>query len=131
VFFSIERVYVKIWSYLIEPIEKDNQMPSITDFMKFDLRVAQIKEAKEHPDADRLYVLKIDLGDGDRQLVAGIRQSYTTEELIGKKIIVISNLDPATIRGERSEGMLLAASTEDGAVLLAPEKDAPIGSQVK
>lgn len=106
-------------------------MIPIEEFMKLELVVAQIKEAKEHPNADKLYVLKIDLGLEERQLVAGIRPSYTTEELIGKRIVVIQNLQPATIRGEESQGMLLAASGENGPVLLAPEKDVPLGSRVK
>ncbi|MCB9719783.1 MAG: methionine--tRNA ligase subunit beta [Candidatus Omnitrophica bacterium] len=106
-------------------------MATIQDFMNLELKVARIIEAKEHPNADRLFVLKIDLGSEERQLVAGIRSSYQAEELVGKKIIVIANLEPATIRGEESQGMLLAASGENGPVLLAPEKDVPLGSQVK
>ena len=96
-----------------------------------ELIVAQIKEAQEHPDADRLYVLKIDTGAEEKQLVAGIRSSYSIEELIGKKIIVINNLEPAVLRGQESQGMLLAASGENGPVLLVPEKDVPLGSRVK
>ncbi|MCA9395072.1 MAG: methionine--tRNA ligase subunit beta [Candidatus Omnitrophica bacterium] len=106
-------------------------MATIQDFMNLELKVARIIEAKEHPNADRLFVLKIDLGSEERQLVAGIRSSYQAEELVGKKIVVIANLEPATIRGEESQGMLLAASGENGPVLLAPEKDVPLGSQVK
>lgn len=106
-------------------------MATIQDFMNLELKIAQIKEAKEHPNADRLFVLKIDLGGEERQLVAGIRASYQAEELVGKKIVVIANLEPATIRGEESQGMLLAASGENGPVLLAPEKDVPLGSQVR
>ena len=106
-------------------------MATIQDFMNLELKVARIIEAKEHPNADRLFVLKIDLGSEERQLVAGISSSYQAEELVGKKIVVIANLEPATIRGEESQGMLLAASGENGPVLLAPEKDVPLGSQVK
>lgn len=106
-------------------------MATIQDFMNLELKIAQIKEAKDHPNADRLFVLKIDLGDEERQLVAGIRSAYQAEELVGKKIVVIANLEPATIRGEESQGMLLAASGEDGAILLSPEKDVPLGSRVK
>lgn len=106
-------------------------MATIQDFMNLELKIAEIKEAKEHPNADRLFVLKIDLGGEERQLVAGIRASYQADELVGKKIVVIANLEPATIRGEESQGMLLAASGENGPVLLAPEKDVPLGSQVR
>jgi len=105
---------------------------SIEDFFKFELVVAEVKEAQEHPDADRLFVLKVDLGEeAPRQLVAGIRSSYQAEELVGKKIVVIKNLQPATIRGVESQGMLLAASGEDGPVLVSPEKDAPVGARIK
>lgn len=107
-------------------------MATIEDFMKLEFKVALIKEAKDHPNADRLFVLKVDLGAGDeRQLVAGIRSSYTAEQLVGKQIIVIANLEPATLRGEESQGMLLAASDENGAVLLSPEKPVALGSRVK
>ncbi len=107
-------------------------MVSIQDFFQTKLMIGQIKEAEEHPDADRLYVIKVDLGEeAPRQLVAGIRASYTKEELIGKKVVVVSNLEPATIRGVESQGMILAASSEAGAVLLSPEKDVPVGSAVK
>lgn len=107
-------------------------MATIQDFMQLDLRVAQIKEAQEHPDADRLFVLKIDIGEAEpRQLVAGIRSGYTAEELVGKKIVVIANLEPATIRGQESQGMLLAAKDENGIAVLVPEKDVAVGSKVK
>ena len=106
-------------------------MVSIEDFQKIDLKVAQIKEAQEHPNADRLYVLKVDTGDGERQLVAGIRKSYSKEELIGKKVIIITNLEPATIRGVESQGMLLAASDENGISILTPQRDIALGSKVK
>ena len=96
-----------------------------------ELIVAQIIEAKEHPNADKLFVLKINTGTEEKQLVAGIRSSYSAEELIGKKIIVINNLEPAVIRGETSQGMLLAASGEKGPVLLAPECDVPVGVRVR
>lgn len=106
-------------------------MVTIQDFAKIELVVAQIKEAQEHPDADRLYVLKVDTGTEEKQLVAGIRSAYSAEELIGKKIVVINNLEPAVLRGQESQGMLLAASGEGGPVLLSPEKDVPVGARIK
>ncbi|MBZ0165444.1 MAG: methionine--tRNA ligase subunit beta [Candidatus Omnitrophica bacterium] len=106
-------------------------MATIQDFMNLELKIAEIKEAKDHPNADRLFVLKVDLGGEERQLVAGIRGAYQAEELVGKKIVVIANLEPATIRGEESQGMLLAASGENGPVLLTPEKAVALGSRVK
>jgi len=106
-------------------------MVNIEDFAQMELVVAEIKEAKEHPDADKLYVLKIDTGSGEKQLVAGIRSSYSVDELVGKKIVVINNLDPAVIRGQESQGMLLAATSEDGPILLSPDRDVPAGSRVR
>lgn len=76
------------------------------------LRVARIESVQEHPNADKLYILKVSLGDEKRQIVAGLRNSYKKEELEGKKIVMVCNLKPAVIRGEKSEGMLLAA--DDG-----------------
>ena len=106
-------------------------MVTIDEFKRIEIVVAVIKEAKEHSNADKLYVLKVDLGGEERQVVAGIRTSYKIEELIGKRVVLIKNLQPATIRGEESQGMLLAASGPDGPVLLAPEKDVPLGSSVR
>jgi methionyl-tRNA synthetase len=106
-------------------------MVTIEDFKKIELVVAQIKEVKEHPNADRLYVLQVDTGKDVRQIVAGIRKAYTPEQLIGRKIILIANMEPAVIRGEASNGMLLAASNPDGMALVTPEKDIALGSIVK
>ncbi len=86
--------------------------PEITfdDFMKLDLRVATIVEAEPHPNADRLLKLQVDLGEEKRQICAGIKEFYDPENLIGKQIVVVTNLAPRKIRGEISNGMLLAAS---------------------
>ena len=106
-------------------------MASIEDFKKIELVVAQIKEVKEHPNADRLYVLQVDTGRDVRQIVAGIRNTYTQEQLINRRIILIANMEPAVIRGEASNGMLLAASDANGMALLMPDKDMALGSIVK
>ena len=105
---------------------------TLDDFKKVKLMVAQIKEVKEHPNADKLYVMQVDTGPGGmRQIVAGIRKSYTPEQLIGKRIILVANLAPATLRGEVSNGMLLAAGDEQGSSLLTPDREAALGSFVK
>ncbi|MHC4182188.1 MAG: methionine--tRNA ligase subunit beta [Planctomycetota bacterium] len=106
---------------------------SIQDFAEIDLRVAEIKAAEEHPDADKLLVLKIDIGDGgeERQLVAGIKECYSPEQLIGKKIIVVSNLAPAVIRGVESQGMLLAARDGKDIAVVTTERDIKPGSKVQ
>ena len=107
-------------------------MATIEEFRKFEFVVAQIKEAVEHPNADKLFVLKVDLGEENlRQIVAGIRTSYKIEELVGKKVVVIKNLEPAVIRGVESQGMILAATGLNGPIVVSPEKDVPIGSPVK
>jgi len=95
-----------------------------------DLRVARVIEAKPHPNADRLLVLQVDAGEPSaRQLVAGIAGKYAPEELPGKAIVIVANLQPAKLRGEISQGMLLAAEDERGlGLLLAP--DAPAGTSV-
>ena len=104
---------------------------SIQDFSEIDLRVAEIKAVEEHPDADKLLVLKIDVGDEEKQLVAGIKHHYSAEELIGMKIIIVNNLAPAVLRGVESQGMLLAARDDDKVVLLTTEKDVKPGSRVQ
>ena len=106
---------------------------SIQNFAEIDLRVAEIKAAEEHPDADKLLVLKIDIGDGgeERQLVAGIKKCYSPEQLIGKKIIVVSNLAPAVIRGVESQGMLLAARDGKDIAVITTERDIKPGSKVQ
>ena len=106
-------------------------MATIDDFKKLEFKIAQIKEAKEHPNADRLYVLKVDIGGEERQVVAGIRKSYQKEDLIGRYVVFVSNLEPAVIRGEESRGMILAASDEGGISVLSPDRAVALGSIVK
>jgi tRNA-binding protein len=107
-------------------------MATLEDFKKLELRVAEIETAAPHPNADRLYVLGIKVGEVRKQIVAGIRKHYTEEELKGKKIIVINNLEPAVIRGVESNGMLLAASEGELLAVVTPDKPGlPDGAQVK
>jgi len=108
-------------------------MDNITfdDFIKIDLRVAEIKACEDIDGADKLYKLTIDMGE-ERLIVAGIKQYYTKEELTGKKIAVVANLEPRKLRGIMSHGMLLAASSEDksSVVLLTLDKAIPNGSKI-
>lgn len=106
-------------------------MISIDDFRKVELRIATVKSAEAHPNADKLMVLQIDLGTEQRQICAGIRNHYTPEELVGKQIVVVANLETAKLRGLESQGMLLAASDEGRVILLTPEKPVQAGAQVK
>ncbi len=99
-------------------------MVTIDDVRKIKIKAAKIIEAEDHPDADRLYVLKIDIGEEElRTIVAGIKKSYTPEELVGKKILVIANLEPAEIRGVTSNGMLLAARVGEDVFVISPDVD--------
>lgn len=106
------------------------------DFTKLDLRVATILQAEDHPNADRLLKLQIDLGFEQRQICAGIKQFSDPADLVGKQIVVVANLEPRKIRGEESNGMLLAASHVDAddalqdIILLTPSRPAPAGSSV-
>jgi len=106
-------------------------MLKFEDFKKMELITATIKEAQDHPNADKLYVLKIDTGKEEKQLVAGIRGSYAKEELIGRTVVVINNLEPAVIRGEESQGMLLAVGDETGIALLTSDREVAPGSTVR
>ncbi|HEX8204378.1 MAG TPA: methionine--tRNA ligase subunit beta [Isosphaeraceae bacterium] len=102
------------------------------DFAKLDLRVARVLEARPHPNADKLLLLQIDVGDEQKQIVAGIRQHYTPEQLVGRRIVVVNNLAPAMLRGETSQGMLLAATSGAQVVLLAPDDpECVAGAKVK
>jgi methionyl-tRNA synthetase len=104
---------------------------TIQDFARLDLRVGAIVAAEAHPNANKLLVLKVDLGDlGERQLVAGLRAHYEPEQLVGRKIVVIANLEPAVLRGVESQGMLLAASSGEHVAFLTPEKDIAPGAKV-
>ena len=103
---------------------------SFDEFKKMDLRVARVLSVKEHPRADKLYVIQLDIGGETRQTVAGLKGYYSAEQLVGKAVVAITNLAPATLRGERSEGMILAAQQGDKVVLLVPEGDLSAGSRV-
>jgi methionyl-tRNA synthetase len=106
-------------------------MITIEEFKKLNLRVARIKEIIDHPNADKLYVVRVMIGDEEREVVAGIKKGYTKEELLGKLVVVVENLEPAVIRGVESKGMILAA--QDGEILAVISPDRPVapGSLVK
>jgi len=114
------------------PVASAQQHITIDDFVKVDLRVAQILVAERVPKADKLLRLEVDLGYEKRQILAGIAQYYEPEKLIGRKIVIVANLAPRKMRGLESNGMLLAASLEDGAPVLAGFlEEVPLGSRLK
>jgi methionyl-tRNA synthetase len=105
---------------------------TIDDFVKVDLRVAQILVAERVPKADKLLRLEVDLGYEKRQILAGIAQYYEPEKLVGRKIVIVANLAPRKMRGLESNGMLLAASLEGGAPVLAGFlEEVPLGARLK
>ncbi|MEO8602014.1 MAG: methionine--tRNA ligase subunit beta [bacterium] len=105
---------------------------SIEEFARIDLRVGTIRAAEAHPKADRLLVLQVDIGEPTpRQLVAGIRAAYDPRFLVGRQVVVVANLKPAMLRGVESQGMLLAASDNDGLTVLAPGRRFEPGTKVK
>jgi len=106
-------------------------MISFSEFKKLEIKVATIKEVVNHPNADKLYVIKIDLGDKEKTIVAGIKGSYSPEQLLNRSVIVVDNLEPAVIRGVESQAMLLAASDDNGISILIPDKEVKIGSLIK
>ncbi len=114
------------------------EMKSVINFEQFsaiDLRVGRVIEATEHPNADKLLVLKVDLGEdiGVRQVLAGIKGFYTPEEVVGKSIVVVVNLAPRVMRGLESQGMLLAAvvgQPAESLALLTVDREMPAGTRV-
>jgi len=107
-------------------------MANYDDFKKLEFKVGRIKEVNDHPNADRLYVITVDMGDKTKQVVAGIKAAYANkEELIGKQVVIVDNLDPAVLRGVESQGMILAASDDTGLCIVTLDKERKLGSVVK
>ena len=111
----------------------DTPTIAIDDFVKVDLRVAKILVAERIPKADKLLRLEVDLGYEQRQILSGIAEWYTPEELIGRKIVIIANLAPRMMRGLESRGMLLAASEGEGGkpVLATFGEEIAVGTRLR
>lgn len=105
---------------------------SFDDFTKVKMRVGRVVEASDHPNADKLIVLKVDLGSEERQIIAGLKGYYEAANIVGKNIIVVANLAPRMMRGLESQGMLLAASNADRSkvIVLSPESAIEPGSEI-
>ena len=112
-----------------EKIEEAEEV-SIDDFAKLDFRVAKILSCEDHPNADKLYVLKIKIGDEERQIVSGIKKWYKPQDLIDKKVVVIYNLKPVKLRGVKSQGMVLAAEKGKKLSLVSTLEDIPDGAKI-
>ena len=112
--------------------EMEETQISIEDFVKVKLKIGRVLEAEPLEGSDKLMKLQVVIGEEQRQIVAGIRKNYSAEDLIGRQVVVCVNLKPAKLRGTESQGMLLAATDEDGgAILLQPDREAPEGTGVK
>lgn len=104
---------------------------SIQQFFEADLRAAKIIEAEKIEKSKKLVKLQIDIGEEQRQIIAGIAEEYTPEELVGRTIIVVINLEPAKLMGEESQGMLLAGSLDGKPILATFDQEIPPGTKVK
>ncbi len=109
----------------------EKELISYDDFKKLDIRVALVENVEKVPKADKLYKLSIDLGTEKRILVAGLAEHYKAENLKGKKIVVLTNLEPRNLRGILSQGMLLAAVEGENVSILIPDKDLPPGARIE
>ena len=108
------------------------QYISFDEFGKLELRVAEVLEAEQIEGSNKLLKVQVQLGEEKRQLVAGIAKHYEAEELVGKKVVMVANLKPATIFGVKSNGMILAASNDEGELTVTTvDRDIDSGAQVK
>lgn len=111
--------------------KKADDIISIDDFAKVKLKVAEVIECEKHPDADRLLVLQVRIGKEKRQIVSGIAQYYSAEDMVGKKVVVITNLKKTKIRGIESQGMILAAADKKDLNLVTVDRDISDGTEVR
>ncbi len=105
-------------------------MINFEDFKKVDLRVGKIIEAEKVEKSEKLIRLIIDIGEEKRQILSGIAEFYNPEELIGKQVVVVVNLEPRMMMGFESQGMVLAASRENRPILITPEEEVDPGTQI-
>ncbi len=106
-------------------------MISFDEFKRLDLRIGKITKVESVAGADKLLRLEVDIGSETRQLVAGIAERYAADALIGREIVMVTNLEPRVLKGVESQGMLLAADASGEPVLLSPDREVPPGSAVK
>lgn len=106
-------------------------MITYDDFQKLEMCIGTVEKAIRVEGADKLLSLTVNIGDEKRQIAAGIAESYSPEDLEGKQIVILKNLEPKTIRGVESQGMLLAADVAGKPFLLVPEKNVPDGAEVR
>ena len=117
----------------MDEIRPAKPLVEFDDFARLDLRVARVLECREHPNADKLLVLKVDLGTEQRQICAVLKNRYKPEDLVTRLVIVVANLEPRSMRGEISQGLLLSAAEgplKQKVVVLSPSADIAPGSSV-
>ena len=114
-----------------KPKEGEKELISYEDFKKLDIRIGKVETVEKVPKADKLYKLSIDLGTEKRTLVAGLAEHYKVDDLKGKKIVVLTNLEPRKLKGITSQGMLLAAVEGDNVSIIIPDKDLPPGARIE
>lgn len=107
-------------------------MISFDDFAKLELKIGTVLESEDVEESEKLLKLKVDLGEDEpRQVLAGIKQWYKPKDFVGKQVVVVANLEPRIMMGLESQGMMLAADTEDGPVFLTVPKKIPAGTKVR
>ncbi len=106
-------------------------MISFDEFKKVEIKVAKVLEADRVEGSDKLLKLKISLGSEERQIVSGIGKNYEPADMVGKNIIIVSNLEPRQLMGLESQGMILAASDDSGPAILIPDREIPPGTEVR
>jgi methionyl-tRNA synthetase len=106
-------------------------MISFNNWKEMNLKVGKILEVNDHPNADKLLVIKVDIGDEIRTIVAGLKNHYTKKELLNKKVVIFTNLEQKELRGIKSEGMILAAVKDEKVILIAPEKNIDNGAVIQ
>ena len=109
----------------------DNELIKMSEFARLDVRIGKIENAEKIMGSKKLIKLDVDVGDDTRQLVAGIAEEYTPEELIGKLVPILANLKPAKLMGVESRGMILAVDVDGKPILLHPDQEVPAGSRVR
>lgn len=107
-----------------------SEVINFEDFKKIQLVVGQIISAEPIKNSEKLLKLLVDLGDEKRQIIAGIGKDYNSDTLVNQQIIVVENLEPRKIFGFESQGMLLAASSDDKPIIISPSKNAKLGSKI-
>ncbi|TSC88035.1 MAG: tRNA-binding protein [Microgenomates group bacterium Gr01-1014_7] len=107
-------------------------MVTFDEFSKLELRVGTVMEAEEVVESEKLIKLKVDLGEDEpRQILVGVKQWYAPKDFVGKQVVVVANLEPRIMMGLESQGMMLAADTEDGPVFLTVPKKVPPGTKIR